>query len=109
MVMDNIVSSANGGTKCISPARKRGVCGFNLGEEPPQGCHMAHSYSSAVFHIVFSTKGRADLIPADILEQLWKYVTGIARNHDMQMIAVGGTENHIHILLALPARIALSD
>jgi REP element-mobilizing transposase RayT len=70
---------------------------------------MARSYSSAIFHIVFSTKERADLIRTDVLHELWKYVTGIARKHKMQMIAVGGTENHIHVLIALPARISLSD
>ena len=70
---------------------------------------MAHSYISSVFHIVFSTKQRMQLIPADRQSRLWNYLAGIARNHGMQVLAVGGTENHVHILVVLPADIALSD
>ncbi len=70
---------------------------------------MAHSYVSSVFHIVFSTKQRMQLIRTDNLSRLWNYLAGIARNHGMQVLAVGGTENHVHILVVLPADTALSD
>jgi len=70
---------------------------------------MAHSYVSSVFHIVFSTKQRMQLIPLDRQSRLWNYLAGIARNHGMQMLAVGGTQNHVHMLVVLPSDIALSD
>jgi len=70
---------------------------------------MAHSYVSSVFHIVFSTKQRAQLIRPDHQCRLWNYLAGIARNHGMQMLAVGGTENHVHMLVVLPSDMALSD
>ncbi len=70
---------------------------------------MAHSYISSVFHIVFSTKQRMQLIRTDNLSRLWNYLAGIARNHGMQVLAVGGTESHVHILVVLPADTALSD
>ena len=70
---------------------------------------MAHSYVSAVFHIVFSTKQRMQFIRTDNQSRLWNYLAGIARNHGMQVLAVGGTENHVHILVVLPADTALSD
>jgi len=70
---------------------------------------MAHSYVSSVFHIVFSTKQRMQLIRADHQSRLWNYLAGIARNHGMQMLAVGGTENHVHMLVVLPSDMALSD
>ena len=70
---------------------------------------MAHSYVSAVFHIVFSTKQRMQLIRTDNQSRLWNYLAGIARNHGMQVLAVGGTENHVHVLVVLPADTALSD
>ena len=56
---------------------------------------MPHSYVSSVFHIVFSTKQRMQLIRPDHQSRLWNYLAGIARNHGMQMLAVGGTQNHI--------------
>ena len=70
---------------------------------------MPHSYVSSVFHIVFSTKQRMQLIPADRQSRLWNYLAGIALNHGIQVLAVGGTENHVHILVVLPADTALSD
>jgi REP element-mobilizing transposase RayT len=33
---------------------------------------------------------------------------GIARKNDMTALAVGGTENHVHILLSVPAAIPLA-
>jgi len=70
---------------------------------------MAHSYVSSVFHIVFSTKQRMQLIRPDHQSRLWNYLAGIARNHGMQMLAVGGTQNHVHMLVVLPSDTALSD
>jgi putative transposase len=70
---------------------------------------MPHSYVSSIFHVVFSTKQRRQLIPTGIQTRLWNYLAGIARNHDIQMLAVGGTENHVHMLLAIPPDTALAD
>ena len=64
---------------------------------------MPHSYVSSVFHIVFSTKQRMQLIPADRQSRLWNYLAGIALNHGIQVLAVGGTEDHVHMLVVLPA------
>jgi putative transposase len=70
---------------------------------------IAHSYVSSVFHVVFSTKERAQLIRADLQPRLWNYLAGIARNHGIHVLAVSGTENHVHILMVLPADAKLSD
>lgn len=70
---------------------------------------MAHSYVSSVFHIVFNTKHRMQLIRPDNQSRLWNYLAGIARNHGMHVLAVGGTENHVHVLMVLPSDMALSD
>jgi len=70
---------------------------------------MPHSYISSIFHVVFSTKRRMQLIPPDHQSRLWNYLAGIARNHGMHVLAVGGTANHVHILIVLPAETALAD
>src|SRR5271166_3088354 len=70
---------------------------------------MAHSYVSSVFHVVFSTKQRMQLIRPDHQSRLWNYLAGIARNHGMQVLAVGGTENHVHMLVVLPSDMELSE
>jgi putative transposase len=70
---------------------------------------MAHSYVSSMFHVVFSTKERMQLIRSDLQPRLWDYLGGIARNHGIRVLAVGGTENHVHMLLAISAETKLSE
>ncbi len=70
---------------------------------------MPHSYVTSLFHIVFSTKERRQLIRADLRPRLWNYLAAIARNHGVHVIAVGGIENHVHILLTLPPNVTLQD
>ena len=65
---------------------------------------MPHTYCSSLFHCVFSTKERRRLIAEDMRERLWAYIGGIAREHEMRALAVGGTEDHVHILLSPPTR-----
>jgi len=57
---------------------------------------------------VFSTKERRNTIPPESQEKLWAYLFGIARNHKIEMLAAGGTSNHIHLLVSLPPAIALA-
>ena len=59
-------------------------------------------------HVVFSTKKRLPIIQEEIRARLWSFLGGIARKNAFKAIAVGGTANHIHILLSLPATMPLS-
>jgi REP element-mobilizing transposase RayT len=69
---------------------------------------MAHTYTSTLMHCVFSTKERRNLIPAELQPQLWAYMGGIARQHGMKALAVGGTDNHAHMLISLPADLSIA-
>jgi REP element-mobilizing transposase RayT len=69
---------------------------------------MSHTYVSGLVHCVFSTKQRRNSIAPEKLSDLWSYLGGIARKNGFKTIAVGGTENHVHILLSLPATIPLA-
>jgi putative transposase len=69
---------------------------------------MSHTYISELVHCVFSTKLRRNLIHADVQADLWAFVGGTARKNGFKALIVGGTENHIHILLSMPATIPLS-
>ena len=64
---------------------------------------MSHSYVSAYVHYVFSTKNRLHAIPGRIQPDLWSYIGGIARANAATALAVGGTDNHAHVLLILPS------
>lgn len=69
---------------------------------------MAHSYSRCLFHCVWSTQGRQNAIPSAVQERLWAYLGGIARENGFAALAVGGTRDHVHTLLALPATMPVS-
>jgi REP element-mobilizing transposase RayT len=70
---------------------------------------MAHKYPNLLVHCVFSTKGRRNLIPETKVSHLRQYICGIGRNHRIQGALVGGTPNHIHVLVSLPSDISVSD
>jgi putative transposase len=70
---------------------------------------VSHTYVSDLVHCVFSTKDRRNTIEQDKQTQLWSYLGGIARKNGIKAIAVGGTSNHIHILLSLPATLPLAQ
>jgi putative transposase len=64
---------------------------------------MPDSYVATHIHFVFSTKHRARVLTAAIRERLWQYIGGIAREHRMTPISVGGYEDHCHALVGLPS------
>ena len=70
---------------------------------------MSHAYSAAYFHYVFSTKDRRDSIPIELLPKLWAYVEGTAKNLGIVPIAVGGTRNHMHLLLRLKPNMPVAE
>jgi putative transposase len=53
-------------------------------------------------HVVFSTKERRRIIPPDMKERLWSYTAGICKRQKVFVHAIGGVEDHIHLLLQLP-------
>ncbi|MGA9258347.1 MAG: IS200/IS605 family transposase [Candidatus Sulfotelmatobacter sp.] len=69
---------------------------------------MSHTYVSELIHCVFSTKQRRNLISPEVQPQLWSFLGGIARKNGFKALMVGGTENHVHILLSLPATLTLA-
>jgi putative transposase len=69
---------------------------------------MASTLTSMHIHVVFSTKNREKLIDEQIRERLWAYLGGIARQNKMVAQAVGGTSDHVHILVTIPPNISVS-
>ncbi len=69
---------------------------------------MANTYTSLHYHIVFSTKRRERLIAPALEQRVWPYLGGIARENGMKAWCIGGVEDHVHLLLGIPATIAVS-
>ena len=70
---------------------------------------MPQTYAANFVHCVFSTKDRRDTIPPELQERLWAYLLGIAKNLGLELLAAGGTTNHLHLLIALPPKLALAE
>jgi len=69
---------------------------------------MPHTYAQNVIHIVFSTKDRRRSISKEFQSRLWAYVAGICQNHGILVHAVGGTDDHIHLLIQVPPVLSLA-
>jgi REP element-mobilizing transposase RayT len=63
---------------------------------------MPHSYVSNLIHCAFSTKDRRKTIDPDWEERVWAFIGGIARKNGFKALAVGGVEDHAHLLLSIP-------
>jgi REP element-mobilizing transposase RayT len=70
---------------------------------------MAHTYTSLLIHVIFSTSGRTPLLTDAIRPDVHAYLGGILRELDAIPIAIGGTADHVHLLTRLPANLALAD
>jgi REP element-mobilizing transposase RayT len=63
-----------------------------------QANNMANTYSSLLYHFVFSTKKREPLITRDFKDDLYSYMGGIIRGENGSLIEIGGRADHVHIL-----------
>lgn len=70
---------------------------------------MSHTYCCSLFHCVFSTKERRKTILPEIQPRLWAYMGGIAREHQMKALGIGGIDDHVHLLLSLPSSLPVAD
>jgi REP element-mobilizing transposase RayT len=57
---------------------------------------------------VFSTKERRPLITPEIQPRLFQYIGGIARENKIKLLSAGGVDDHIHLLISMPATISVS-
>ncbi len=70
---------------------------------------MAQTYSNLLTHIIYSTKGRVPMISAEFSPRLYSYIGGIAREMGAVLLEAGGVEDHVHLLVRYPPRIAVAD
>jgi len=68
-----------------------------------------HTYAAQFTHVVFSTKARRDLIPVELQPRLAAYVVGIVRKLGLEVLAIGGTGNHLHIVMKLSPNTRLAE
>ena len=70
---------------------------------------MASTLTKIYIHLIFHIKTTSVKIRVNDLQRLFVYVGGIIKNHDGIPVAIGGIEDHMHILFALPKTSAVSE
>ncbi len=69
---------------------------------------MGHTYTSLIYHVMFSTKNRVATITPDLSGRLLPYIFGIVRQFGVPII-VNGTADHVHLLVSLRPAISISE
>lgn len=69
---------------------------------------MPNTYSQLYFHFVFSPKYRQALIRSEFEEEIYRYITGIVKSLDQQLLRINGMPAHCHLLVRLRPTIAPS-
>lgn len=63
---------------------------------------------TALYHIVFCTKGRAMTIPVEYIEDLYRFIWRTIEDMGCKLLRVGGIQNHVHVLVDLHPSVTLS-
>jgi REP element-mobilizing transposase RayT len=61
---------------------------------------MSQSLANIVVHLVFSTKGRRQLLRDEERGECHAYITGVLKNLDSPLIEINSVRDHIHLLFA---------
>jgi len=70
---------------------------------------MAHTFTSLLTHVVFSTSERRPFLSEAVRPDTHAYMGGILKHLRAVPIAIGGTLDHVHVLMRLPADLSVAD
>ncbi|MEI6346581.1 MAG: IS200/IS605 family transposase [Bacteroidota bacterium] len=70
---------------------------------------MPNTYTQIYIHVVFAVQNRKALINNGWETELFKYITGIVQNKGQKMLAINGTNNHIHFFIGMKPTCCLSE
>jgi putative transposase len=71
--------------------------------------HMPQTHLSLHYHLVFHTKGNRPSIRTEWRERLHAFLGGCIKTAGGIAIAIGGTADHVHLLIGLKATHRLAD
>ena len=70
---------------------------------------MPNTYSQIYIQIVFTVKGRENLIKNTNREELHKLITGIIKNRNQKLLSIFAMPDHVHLLIGIKPNISISD
>ena len=63
-------------------------------------------YWKLYYHFIWGTKNRMPLIESDIEPDLYRAIAAKAKDLGGFVHAIGGTENHVHLAVSVPPKVA---
>ena len=70
---------------------------------------MANTFTQLRYHWIWSTKNREPMIRPDIEERIWAIIAETDSRHGINVVKVGGIENHVHALIDIPKTLSVSE
>lgn len=70
---------------------------------------MPSAWTQNFYHVLFSTKHRANLINPEIESRLCSFMGGIVRDLRCKLVAINGMPDHVHLLIQYRADLSHSD
>ena len=70
---------------------------------------MSSPYLSLYVHLIWSVKHRQPLLTTDIEPSVYRCINAECERCRALLLAVGGIETHVHLLIAFPPTLALSQ
>lgn len=61
------------------------------------------------YHIIWATKERQSLIVPQLEKSVYQYMVGKSDSMRCIVHAIGGTENHIHLIVSIPPTLSIAD
>jgi putative transposase len=79
------------------------------GETEAEGSAMPQSFVCLYCHVIFSTKNHEPFLMSKWRPRLHAYIGGILRSKLDELLAAGGTADHLHLLVSLGKQSTVSD
>ena len=79
----------------------------NSGQRDNRGQPIS-THHGILIHAVFSTKHRFRCLADSWRDELFAFIGGTAKDHDAILLCAGGIEDHVHLLLKIHPKFAIS-
>ncbi|HET7038180.1 MAG TPA: IS200/IS605 family transposase [Thermomicrobiaceae bacterium] len=66
-------------------------------------------YWRLFYHLIWATRGREPLIGASLEAEVWRIVKRAGERGGSSVYAVGGIENHVHVVVSIPPSLAVAE
>ena len=70
---------------------------------------MAHNYTRLFYHFVWATWDRTPLLTEEVKMHAYALIRHQCAEQHCKVFALGGVEDHVHLLVSLPTTLPVSD